>query len=206
MTTISYFFTVQSPWSYIGHAAFTRVAAARGATIDYRPVSLGAIFPATGGLPLAKRHPARQRYRLLELQRWKAKRGLAMNIWPAHWPLDPTLVDAVVIAVAAGGADVEAVLPRFYAGVFEREEDLADPGVIGRVLREAGLDADAILDAARTAAIRDAYDANARLALDAGVVGAPGYVLHGEVFWGQDRLELLDDALATGRAPFSGDV
>ena len=80
MTTVSYFFTVQSPWSYIGDAAFTRVAAARGVTIDHRPVNLGAVFPATGGLPLAKRHPARQRYRLLELQRWREKRGLPMNI------------------------------------------------------------------------------------------------------------------------------
>ena len=206
MTTISYFFTVQSPWSYIGHAAFTRVAAARGATIDHRPVSLGAVFPATGGLPLAKRHPARQRYRLLELQRWKEKRGRPMNIRPAHWPFDPTLADAVVLAVGAGGGDVEAVLPRFYAGVFEREEDLADPIVIERLLREAGLDAGAILDAARSSAIRDAYDANARLALDLGVIGAPSYILRGEVFWGQDRLELLDDALASGRAPFSPDV
>ena len=206
MTTIPYFFTLQSPWSYIGHATFTRVAAARGATIDYRPVSLGAVFPATGGLPLAKRHPARQRYRLFELQRWREKRGLPMNIRPAHWPFDPTLADATVIAVAAGGGDVEAVLPRFYAAVFEREGNLADAGVIGRLLGEAGLDAAALLDAARSAATRDAYDANARLALELGVIGAPSYVLHGEVFWGQDRLDLLDDALASGRAPFSPDV
>ncbi len=206
MTTVPYFFTVQSPWSYIGHAAFLRVVAARGVTVDYRPVNLAEVFPATGGLPLAKRHPARQRYRRLELQRWKEKRGLPMNIRPAHWPLDPTLADAVVIAVAAGGGDVEAVLPRFYAGVFEREEDLADAGVIARLLREAGLDADAILETAGTAAIRDACSANVRLALDLGVVGAPSYVLRGEVFWGQDRLDLLDDALASGREPFSSDV
>ena len=206
MTTIAYFFTVQSPWSYIGHAAFIRLAAARGVTIDHRPVSLGEVFPATGGLPLAKRHPARQRYRLLELQRWKEKRGLSMNIRPARWPFDPALADTVVLAVAAAGGDVEAVLPRFYAGVFEREEDLADPIVIGHLLREAGLDADAILDAAHSSAIREAYDANARLALDLGIIGAPSYVLHGEVFWGQDRLELLDDALASGRVPFSPHV
>ena len=205
MTTVSYVFTVQSPWSYLGHAAFIRIASAHGVSVDYRPVKLAEVFPATGGLPLAKRHAARQRYRLLELQRWREKRGLAMNIRPAHWPFDPTLADAVVIAVAAGGGDVEAVLPRFYAGVFEREEDLADARVIGRVLREAGLDADALLDAARSGAVRDAYGANTRLALDLGVVGAPNYVLNGEAFWGQDRLELLDDALASGRAPFSPD-
>ena len=206
MTTVAYVFTVQSPWSYLGHAAFIRIVAARGVRVDYRPVSLAEVFPATGGLPLAKRHPARQRYRLLELQRWREKRGLAMNLRPAHWPFDPTLADAVVIAVAAGGGDVEAVLPRFYAGVFEREEDLADARIIGRVLREAGLDADALLDAARSDAVRDAYRANTRLALGLGVVGAPNYVLNGEAFWGQDRLELLDDALASGRAPFNPDL
>ena len=73
------------------------------------------------------------------------------------------------------------------------------------MLREAGLDADALLDAARSGAVRDAYGANTRLALDLGVVGAPNYVLNGAAFWGQDRLELLDDALASGRAPFSPD-
>ena len=112
----------------------------------------------------------------------------------------------MLLAVAAGGGDMSAVLPRFYAGVFEREEDLADAVVVVRLLREAGLDADAILDAAHSSPIRDAYDANARLALDLGVIGAPSYVLHGEVFWGQDRLDLLDDALASGRAPFDPDV
>src|SRR2546423_10883526 len=88
---IDYYFSFPSPWAYIGHAAFEDVARANGCTVNYKPVMLGELFAETGGLPLAKRHPARQRYRLLELQRWREKRGLAFSLHPKHWPFDPKL-------------------------------------------------------------------------------------------------------------------
>src|SRR5205085_3856228 len=62
---VDYYFSFPSPWAYIGHAAFEAIARANGCTVRYRPVMLGELFAETGGLPLAKRHPARQRYRLL---------------------------------------------------------------------------------------------------------------------------------------------
>ena len=204
---VEYFFTLQSPWSYIGHATFTEVAARHDARIDYRPMNLGRIFPESGGLPLAKRHPARQAYRLVELQRWIAKRRLPMVMHPRFWPFDPTLADRVVTALAAAGGDAAAhiprVLPRLFAGTFEREEDLADDRVVAAVLDEAGLDAAAIIASAREDVIGEVYAENAAMALARGAIGAPTYCLDGEVFWGQDRLELLDDALASGRAPFT---
>lgn len=206
MITIDYYFTLQSPWSYIGHATFAAMAARHGARIAYRPISLAKIFPETGGLPLARRNPARQRYRMLELQRWVLERRLAMNLHPKHWPFDPGLADRAVIAVARSRRDVETILPRLYAGVFEREEDLADEGCLARLLRAAGLDADTVLREADSDAVRQVYQDNVGLALAAGVFGAPVYVLAGEMFWGQDRLGLLETALSSGRGPFRPDV
>ena len=74
---ITYYFSLLSPWAYLGHAEFGRIAQRHDLTIDYRPVNLMTLFPETGGLPLPKRHPSRQRYRLLELQRWREARDVS---------------------------------------------------------------------------------------------------------------------------------
>src|SRR5688572_16718131 len=100
------------------------------AEVNYKPVCLGRLFPVTGGLPLSQRHPARQRYRILELQRWREKRGLSFTIRPKHWPFDVNLADRFVIAINAGGKNPNAFLRRAYAAGWEGERNLADPLVL----------------------------------------------------------------------------
>jgi 2-hydroxychromene-2-carboxylate isomerase len=204
--TISYFFSLVSPWAYIGHRVFMDVVRRHDLAVDYRPVMLGTLFADTGGLPLAKRHPVRQRYRMLELQRWRAKRGLRFSLHPPHWPFDTKLADQLVIAIVGAGRDPDAFLRRGFAAVWEEGRDLADERVLAELLNEADLDAAALLAAAKTDAVAARYAQNFQDALQADVFGSPSYVLAGEVFWGQDRLELLDDALASGRAPFRPDA
>jgi 2-hydroxychromene-2-carboxylate isomerase len=203
---ISYFFSIVSPWAYIGQALFSDLVRRHGVSVDYRPVALVGLFDETGGLPLAKRHPVRQRYRMLELQRWRAKRGLSFTLHPRHWPFDGKLADGLVIAIAEAGHDPAAFLRRAFPGIWERELDLADEAVLASLLDEAGLDPAPLLAAAKTEAVEARYAQNFQHALGSGVFGSPAYVLDGEVFWGQDRLELLDDALASGRAPYQPDA
>ncbi len=200
--TIEYYFTLVSPWAYIGHDLFCSIARQHDATIVYKPVNLGEVFPNSGGLPLAKRHPARQSYRLVELQRWREKRGLNFAIQPKGWPFDPTLPDCVAVAIVARGEDPRAFLSAAFRTVFEGELNLSDETVLATVLAETGHRADVLIADARSAPIREAYAENNKTALATGVFGSPSYVLDGEVFWGQDRLELLQDALKSGRAPF----
>lgn len=200
--TIDYYFTLVSPWAYIGHRLFVDIARRHDAAVRYKPVALGTVFPESGGLPLAKRHPLRVRYREVELQRWREKRGLQFHLKPAHWPFDPIFADCVAVALAREGGDVDGYVRRAFAGLFEDERDLKDPGFVAQVLTETGADAARVLKAAVSPEIKGAYEANTQDALAAGVFGSPSYVLDGEVFWGQDRLELLDDALASGRAAF----
>ena len=90
---IECFLSVGSPWAYLGHAEFMRIARRHGASVVFVPVPLRRLFPETGGLPLPKRHPVRQRYRLVELQRWRALRGLPLNLEPKGAPLDPEPLD-----------------------------------------------------------------------------------------------------------------
>lgn len=91
---------------------------------------------------------------------------------------------------------------RFFQAVWVEDLNIADEAVLTGLLREMGLDADALLEAAGSAAIREAYQENQRRAIDLGVIGSPCYVLKGEPFWGQDRLDLLEDALVSGRDAF----
>jgi 2-hydroxychromene-2-carboxylate isomerase len=199
---VDYYFTINSPWTYFGHALLHEIAARRGASIRYKPVPLHEVFEATGSLPLPKRPPARQRYRWMELQRWREKRGLPLNLKPAHVPLDPTLMNRAILAVVARGAAPADLIGRALKGVWADELNLNEEGVVARLLSDSGFDAEAVIAEARSDAMAALYDRNGADAIAADVFGAPGYVLDGEVFWGQDRLELLEDALKSGRAAF----
>jgi 2-hydroxychromene-2-carboxylate isomerase len=200
--SIDYYFSMQSPWAYIGDALFREVVATHGVTVVHKPLILVELFNETGGLPLLKRHPARQKYRMLELQRWRDKRGLNFHLKPKHWPFNSRLADGFVMAAAESGLDPDGFLRLAFPAIWESERDLADPATIKELGDKAGLPSDQLLARAADDAISAIYEQNRQDALEAGVFGAPGYVLDGEVFWGQDRIELLADALNSGRAPY----
>ncbi|MCZ8375659.1 MAG: 2-hydroxychromene-2-carboxylate isomerase [Beijerinckiaceae bacterium] len=200
--TIDYLFTLMSPWAYLGFDRLHEIAARHSVTIRYRPVLLLNVFSETGGLPLAKRHPARQAYRLVELQRWRAIRGLPLVLKPAGVPFDATTADCIALAALARGLSPEAYLRAAHRAIWVGQENLADENTIIRLLAETRLPAD-LLDLARSSAIRAEYEANRDWALATNVFGAPSYVLDGEIFWGQDRLDLLEAALVSGRPPYS---
>jgi 2-hydroxychromene-2-carboxylate isomerase len=203
---IDYYFSLQSPWAYIGHKLFRDVVAAFDLKVNHKPVVLVDLFSETGGLPLIKRHPVRQRYRMLELQRWRDKRGLDFHFQPKHVPLNARLADGVVIAAIEAGHDLDPFLRRAFAGVWEDELDLADAETLVRLANESGLPGKALVERSRTDEISRKYEQNRQDALAADVFGSPAYVLDGEVFWGQDRIELLVDALKSGRAPYRSQI
>lgn len=199
---IDYWFTCASPWAHLGHAPFMALAGQHGLDVHFRPVRLGDVFAETGGLPLARRHPVRQRYRLVELQRWAEARGRPLNIKPAHFPFDATLSERVTLALAEDRAMCARYLTEVFSGVWERQQNLADEATIAACVTAAGGDAAAALARAKTDEIGARYEKNRDEAIAADVFGSPSYVLDGEVFWGQDRLDLLASALASGRAPY----
>lgn len=203
--SVDYYFSTQSPWAYIGHAPFMDVVNGAGLKVNYKPVVLVDLFSETGGLPLMKRHPVRQRYRMVELQRWRDKRGLDFHLQPRHWPFNARLADGLVIAAVEAGHDPDSLLRRAYAAVWEQQRNLADRAVLVELADAAGLPGEALVDRAASDEIAAVYEGNRQDALAADVFGSPVYVLDGEVFWGQDRIELLDDALASGRKPFLAD-
>ncbi|BAT57898.1 2-hydroxychromene-2-carboxylate isomerase [Variibacter gotjawalensis] len=204
--TIDYYFSMVSPWAYIGTKTFNAIVDRHKLNVNYKPVPLGRVFAETGGLPLGKRHPARVRYRILELQRWREKRGLNFHLRPKQWPFDGTLADCFVVAALADGHDVREFVARGMAAVWEDEVSYADGGELVKLANALKLPGEKLLEAAKSDAINARYEQNYAEAVKVDAFGSPCFVRDGEVFWGQDRLELLDDAITSGRAGFKNDA
>ena len=198
---IDYYFTCISPFSYLGHRAIVDVAAKHGAALIYRPVVLGGLWQESGAVPLPQRPLVRQQYRLVELQRCADYRGLPITPKPAHFPVDPTLADHTVIAVAETGGDPGAYLGAVFGAIWAEEKNIAEETVLADLLTANGFDAAAVLEKARSEETATVRAKNTEAAVAAGAVGVPAYVVDGEAFWGQDRVEYVDRMLATGRAP-----
>jgi 2-hydroxychromene-2-carboxylate isomerase len=202
MPTIDYYFTSISPFTYLGHKAFEAMARKHGCAIAYKPFNLGQIFENSGALPLAKRPPVRQRYRLLELQRIAEYRNLPINLKPAYFPADPTLADQCAIALVKAEQNPADFIWKALSGVWANNENVADEAVLSGYLSSLGQHVASILDFAKSEVAASLRAENTRQAIAADAVGSPAYVLNGEVFWGQDRIDLLEHALETGRPPF----
>ena len=196
-TTIDYYFATQSPWAYLGHARFTALARETGATVRVMPVDYGKVFPVSGGLPLGKRAPQRQAYRLVELKRFGEHLGLPIHVQPQFFPVAGDDAARLIIAVDLndGAQAAMRITGAVFAAVWEQQRDIASAPVLAELLAESGLSAQR-LDDARSDAVQQRYDANTQQAIDAGVFGAPSYVVDGELFWGQDRLDFLQRKLA----------
>jgi 2-hydroxychromene-2-carboxylate isomerase len=198
--TIDYYFTPQSPWTYLGHARFDAVARAAGATVRVRPVDFGAVFPVSGGLPLGKRAPQRQAYRLVEMARYSRHLDLPMNVKPRFFPVSGD--DASKLIIAVDGHDgVEAAMKvcgAIFAAVWVQERNIADPKVLEAIAVECGLPAKRV-EQSQSQAAQETYDAYTQQAIDAQVFGAPTYVVDGELFWGQDRLGFVERVLQGAR-------
>ncbi|TYC56852.1 2-hydroxychromene-2-carboxylate isomerase [Marinobacter sp. BW6] len=192
---IDYYFTCISPFTYLGHRVFLETARKAGAEVNFKPVKLAKVFANSGAKPVPERPVCRQEYRLLEIERWARKRDLKVNLKPAHFPTDPGLADRCVIALQQAGENPGEFVQQALAACWAEEKNIADEGVIRGILNSLELDADALIEAAGSSAMADQYDVNSEEAVSQGVLGAPAYLLNGEQFWGQDRVELLAETL-----------
>ena len=193
---IDYYFAPQSPWTYLGHARFAALVQAHGATVRVMPADMGRVFPVSGGLPLTKRAPQRQAYRLVELRRFADHLGLPLNLQPKFFPVSADAAARLIIAAdqVAGSTAAVNLTGRVLAAVWAEERDIADAATLAALWAESGL-APAAAATAGSDEVQQAYDRITQAAIDAGVFGAPSYVIDGEIFWGQDRLDFVERKL-----------
>jgi carboxymethylenebutenolidase len=198
--TVDYYFAPNSPWTYLGHLRLWDIVRASGATLRVLPVDLGGkVFPVSGGLPLSKRAPQRQAYRLAELKRFSEWLHAPMNLQPKYFPVPADEAARLIIAVEMNeGTDAAMhITDAVLRAVWVEERNIADEATLAALLAERELPARRLEDA-HSQAVQVRYEANTQAAIDAGVFGAPSYVVGGEIFWGQDRLDFLDRRLRQG--------
>ena len=198
--TVDYYFAPQSPYAYLGHQRFSELIHAAGAQVNVLPIDLaGKVFPISGGLPLAKRAPQRQAYRLVELKRFSEFLGQPLNLAPKFFPVPGDEAAKLIIAVDRqdGTAAALALTGAILRGVWVQQRNIADANDLAKILDEQKLP-ERRLDDSHARAVQERYEAYTQAAIDTGVFGAPSYVIDGEIFWGQDRLDFVQRRLARG--------
>ena len=196
MAIIDYYLSLNSPWTYLGGPRLAAIAQHHGAQVRVKPVNFGTIFPQTGGLPLPKRAPARQAYRLMELERWRRFLDMPLTLHPRFFPTPAAKAAGLVVAAGAEGDDPLALAQAILRALWAEERDIEADDTLEELAQATGHDAPALMARAGAADIGATQDAFTEEALARGVFGAPTYALGDELFWGQDRLDFLDRALA----------
>ncbi|MFK0378431.1 2-hydroxychromene-2-carboxylate isomerase [Pandoraea sp. NPDC090278] len=200
--TCEYFLATQSPYVYMGHARFVELARRYGVQIQLKPMDLGRVFSGSGGLPLAKRAPQRQAYRLVELARWSKYLGLPLNLEPKFFPVsgDPAAKLVIATQLAHGTDKALELVGAVSNALWVEERNIADDATLQALADSLSLDGKSLLAASHGASVQAAYDANTDDAAAAGVYGAPWFVFEGQPYWGQDRLDFLERAFAEASA------
>ena len=196
--TIQYWFSTASPWTWLGSARFAQLVQRAGADVEVLPVDLSEVFAATGGTPFPKRSAARQSYRQLELARWSRRLGVPIKLEPRHYPVDRGPSSRLLIAARDAGLDALALSHAVLRAIWAEDEDIADWTTLQRLADRRGHDGAALVRAAQEPRVEARYRETTHRAIEAQVFGSPTFVVEGERFWGQDRLDFLAERLGAG--------
>ncbi len=196
--TVDYFIAPQSPWTYLGHERFVAIAKKHGAQVLLKPCDVNKVFAASGGVPVSQRPPQRQAYRLAELTRWSKHLGMPLTLHPKFFPVAGEIGAKLIIAAqhAAGTDKALALLGALGRACWAEEKNIADTDTLVAIAAGLGLDGAALLKLAEGDAVAADYARNTEDAIAAQVFGVPWYGIDGEGFWGQDRLDFVEQALA----------
>lgn len=190
--SVAVYYGILSPFTYLGMPRLKEICARHGAALVYKPTDFFQVFKVSGGVPLAERAPQRQRYRLLELVRWGEFLGMPINPEPRHFPTDMTPAALMVLAAQKLGRYEGDLSFAYERATWVEERDIADPATLIEIADREGFDGRVLYDLSRTEDVRALHDANTREAIELDMFGSPTYLYRGEIFWGQDRLDLLD--------------
>ena len=193
---ITYYFWTISDWAYFGAERLEAVARRHGVAIDYRPVDLPKVYARTGGILLGQRSRQRQDYRIAELKRWKARLGIPLNIEPKYFPVDQDPSSRLIIAAKRAGLPLGPLTHAIMRGMWAEDRDIADDKTLKDIASPFVPDTDGLLAASKTAEVQAEYERYTAQAPADGVFGSPFYLYGADIFWGQDRLDFLDEALA----------
>lgn len=193
--TLEFYFDLGSPASYLAWTQLPYICARQGAELRYRPMLLGGVFQATGNASPAA-IPAKARHSMIDLQRFARRYGVPMHFNP-YFPINTlTLMRGAIGLQLRQPERFEAYLEAMFRALWENKRNLGDPAVLAATLQDAGFDPQALLSLASDQTIKDALKSATEEAVRRGVFGAPTCFVGDEMFFGQDRLDFVQEALA----------
>lgn len=196
-TTIDYYYAPISGYAYLAEPRLVDLARRTGAEIRFKPVDIARVFAESETVPPFKQSSARLDYRLMDLQRTADYLQLPINPKPRYWPVPAELAARSIYASIDAGVDPHTISFAMLSAVYAEERDVSDEQVIKDVLDELGVDAGALWQSLWSDRVGDTYRQATREAIEMGVFGSPTFVLEdGEMFFGQDRLDVLEYRLS----------
>ncbi len=203
-STIDFYFVCISPWSLLGIDLLNDVAARYDRSVAYKPINVARSWRETGaGRPMGERPQVLLDYRLIEIERWAKFRGMPVDVNPKHFPVPYAPSSHLVIAARQAGADVYPLARAIMRGIWIDQRDIGDPEELARIADSVGLDGPSLVAAIDSPSVVDELEANTDGMLAAGGWSVPSYVVDGEMFYGQDRLEMIAWRLGGDREPAS---
>jgi 2-hydroxychromene-2-carboxylate isomerase len=199
---IDYYFSVLSDWAYMGGERLELLARRYQIKINHMPMRLGMIYANTGGILLQQRSKQRQDYRVTELVRWSQHLGIPIDLFPKYYPTDDQLSSCMIIAAKQAGADAGLLANAILRAIWAQNRDISDSATLRMIADGLGMDGTALLKAAVEHEIITTFDTFTKEAAERGVFGSPFYIFQDDLFWGQDRLQFLEQGLRTATSRF----
>lgn len=200
---VEYFYAAHSAFAYLGSARFSAIVTAAGRRIAHRPVDLRRVVAEGGAVPFGRRTRAHAAYYFgREIERWSEERGAPwLGRIPTHHANDITLPNCMLIAGLVRGIEIDGLAHAMLEAHWRDDADLADRNTLAAIGRHVGVDPAPLLDLALSPEVKAIYQANTDEAIRRSVFGSPTYFVDGDMFYGQDRLDMVERAL---RKPYAG--
>ena len=196
---LDYYLSLNSPWSFLGGRRLHALANKYDIEVTVMPIDAGQVFPVSGGVPVTKRAPQRQAYRLLELDRWRKFLDVPLILQPDHFPTPESQPAKLVVAATVEGGDALALANAFGHAIWVDDTDFSEERVQRTVVAGVGEDYEALARRANSPEVTKLLDNYTAQAISQQIFGMPSYVFDGELFWGQDRFDFLERAVADAR-------
>ena len=192
--TVDFYFDFGSPAAYLAYTQLPKLVAETGATVAWKPMLLGGVFQSTGNLPPIS-VPAKGKYVFKDFARFAQRYGVPLNMNP-HFPINTiTLMRAATGLQMRNDARFGEFMQAMFKAIWVDSKNMNDPATVGAVWQAAGFDAAAMLALCNEQSVKDQLKADTQAAVERGIFGAPTFFVGDKMFWGQDRLDFVREAL-----------